>query len=337
MPSKPPEPRPPAGTHDPSPLPLAHEVRLPSVDGLRAFEAAARLGTFERAADELAVTASAVAKRVAALEALIGTALFVRTGKTLQPTAAGREYLPPVAEVLAQLAALPWHQRRQQRLERLKVSTPPTFARQVLVPVLDGFGQAYPAVELEVMLSVPYLETGPGDADVAVRMAEPARHPEARLLLDDRLVPMAAPALLQRLPPLRQPADLAAVPLLRTPLDPWQPWFAAMGLRWPEPNRGPRLLDLGLTLEAAAAGQGVALARPSLARPWLLDGRLRPLFETPVRPVTQYLALTRPGAGAAARAFVDWLAGQCREAARAGEAALEAAFDAARGRPPTPR
>jgi len=302
-----------------------HELRLPSIEGLRAFEAAARLGTFERAADELSVTASAVAKRVAALEALIGTALFVRTGKTLQPTAAGREYLPPVSEVLARLSALPWHQRRQQRLQRLKVSTPPTFARQILVPVLDGFGQAHPAVELEVMLSVPYLETDAGDADVAVRMAEPARHPGATVLLDDRLVPLAAPALLERLPPLRSPADLAAAPLLRTPLDPWKPWFADVGLPWPEPTQGPRLLDLGLTLEAAAAGQGVALARPSLARPWLLDGRLRPLFDTAVRPLTQYLALVRPGAGPAARAFVDWLAGRCREAAQAGEAALAAA------------
>lgn len=309
----------------PAPTPPPQDLRLPSIDGLRAFEAAARLGTFERAADELAVTASAVAKRVAALEALIGTALFVRTGKTLQPTAAGREYLPPVAEVLARLAALPWHHRRQQRLARLKVSTPPTFARQVLVPALDRFGQAHPAVELEVMLSVPYLATGADDADVAVRLADPARHPGAAVLLEDRLVPLAAPALIDRLPPLRQPADLAAAPLLRTPIDPWQPWFAAAGLPWPEPSQGPRLLDLGLTLEAAAAGHGVALARPSLARPWLRDGRLRPLFELAARPPNQYLALVKPDAGVAARDFVAWLAGECRQAAEAGEAALLAA------------
>ena len=93
------------------------DVRFPSIDGLRAFEAAARLGSFERAADELAVTASAVSKRIAALEDLIGTPLFTRGPKALALTATGKEYLAQVGAALGLLAAVPLHRRTAQRLD----------------------------------------------------------------------------------------------------------------------------------------------------------------------------------------------------------------------------
>jgi LysR family glycine cleavage system transcriptional activator len=104
------------------------------------------------------------------------------------------------------------------------------------------------------------------DADLATVTGSP--------LMRDRVLPLASPALLARLPPLKSPADLANTPRLRTPLEPWAPWFAAAGLAWGEPTQGPKLVDLGLTLEAAVSGQGVALARPSLARHWLAAGTL---------------------------------------------------------------
>ena len=94
---------------------LPQDLRFPSIDGLRAFEAAARLGSFERAADELAVTASAVSKRVATLEDLLGTPLLTRGAKALALTAAGKEYLPQVRAALELLATVPLHQRRAQR------------------------------------------------------------------------------------------------------------------------------------------------------------------------------------------------------------------------------
>lgn len=316
----------------PLPAPLAHGLRLPSLDGLLAFEAAARLGTFERAADALCITASAVAKRVAAVEQLLGSALFVRTGKALQPTATGKEYLAQVAPILAQLAALPLHQRQVQQLQRLRLCAPPTFARQVLVPALDGFTRLHPSVELEVLLSVPYADSPPPpEADLTVRHGAPDG--QAPVLMHDRLLPLAAPALLARLGPLRAPADLARAPLLRTPIDPWAPWFQAAGLAWPEPTSGPRLLDLGLTLEAAAAGQGVVLARPALARAWLASGALLPLFALSATPATQYLLLRAPGAPAAASTCADWLAAVCLAQAQAAEAELQRALVAA-GLPP---
>lgn len=290
------------------------DLRFPSIEGLRAFEAAARLGSFERAADELAITASAVGKRLATLEELLGTPLLTRSGKALALTAAGKEYLEQVRSALGLLAAMPLHQRTVQRIERLRVTAPPTFARQILVPRLESFTRAHPQIELELLLSIPYLDRSPHDCDVEV-WAAGGRAPEriGRPLLDDRVLPVAAPALLAKLPPLRQPADLGAAPLLRTPLEPWTPWFRAAGLDWPEPTGGPRLIDLGLTLEAAVSGQGIALARPSLARAWLETGTLQPLFAITSPAANPYFLSPTDAQGAAA-AFADWLRAVCAEA-----------------------
>jgi molybdenum-dependent DNA-binding transcriptional regulator ModE len=94
------------------------DIRFPSIEGLRAFEAAARLGSFERAAEELNVTASAIGKRIAALEDLLGTPLFTRGPKALSLTATGKEYLAQVGAALGLLAAVPLHRRTAQRVDR---------------------------------------------------------------------------------------------------------------------------------------------------------------------------------------------------------------------------
>jgi LysR family glycine cleavage system transcriptional activator len=281
------------------------DLRLPSLDGLRAFEAAARLGTFERAADELSLTASAVGKRIGALEELLGLALFQRGAKTLSLSAAGKEYLAQVRAALALLAAMPLHQRSAQRRQRLRISAPPTFAREILVPALPGFSALHPEIELEVVLSVPFLDLAGADAELEVRHGPVSAEGPAPLWRD-QLLPLASPALLaaEAAPP-RTPAELATLPLLRTPVEPWAPWLRAQGLDWPEPDEGPRLVDLGLTMEAARLGQGVVLARPALARQWLQRGELVPALgagRTPLveAPTAYQLQLRLAGARAAA-------------------------------------
>jgi DNA-binding transcriptional LysR family regulator len=299
------------------------DLRLPSLDALRAFESAARLGTFERAADELAVSASAVGKRIGALEELLGLALFQRGAKTLALSAAGKEYLPQVRAALALLAAMPLHQRTAQRRQRLRISAPPTFAREVLVPALPDFAALHPEVELEVVLSVPFLDLAGADAELAVRHGPTVPGGPAPLWLD-HLLPLASPALLaaEAAPP-RTPAELAGLVLLRTPVEPWAPWLRAQGLDWPEPDQGPRLVDLGLTLEAARLGQGVVLARPALARQWLQRGELVPALGKGCTPLAQAPTAyhLQPGAGAAtpaAEAFAAWLKGVGERAASEG-------------------
>jgi len=293
------------------------DVRFPSIEGLRAFECTARLGSFERAADELDITASAVSKRVATLEELLGTALFTRSGRMLSLTAAGKEYLAQTSNALAMLAAIPLHSRAAQRTQRLRVRTPPTFARQILVPHLERFTSAHPEIELEVVLSIPYLDAGTADADIEVRNGDAGDD----ALMDDVVLPVASPTLLSRLPPLRMPADLSQAPLLRTPLEPWTPWFRAAGLDWPEPSQGPKLVDLGLTLEAAVSGQGVALARPSLAASWLKAGVLVPLFGITTRPASLYHLMPHTPHGAA-QVFGDWLRALCTQVSRDALASL---------------
>lgn len=288
----------------------ANDIRYPSIDGLRAFEAAARLGSFERAAEELNVTAGAIGKRIATLEDLLGASLLTRGTKPLGLTATGKEYLVQVDAALKLFAAVPLHRRTAQQAQRLRLTAPPTFARQILVPQLEGFTAAHPQIELEVVLSIPYLNaTGSGsgsDSDTDLEVRHGGAELGGRLLMHDVLLPMIAPGLLARLPPLSEPADLAHAPLLRTPIEPWAPWFAAAGLAWPEPAQGPKLVDLGMTLEAAVSGQGVALARPSLARHWLESGALRPLFAVHAQPAHQYRLLAHAAGGPAAEC-AHWL------------------------------
>lgn len=292
--------------------PISPDARLPSLEGLRAFEAAARCGTFERAADELAITASAVGKRIGALEELLGVALFQRGAKALALSAAGKEYLAQVREALSLLASVPLHQRSTQRRERLRISAPPTFAREILVPALPDFCRLQPQVELELMISVPYLDLASADAELEVCHAPLGTFgPEVPPLWHDLLVPLASPRLLATQPAPRTAADIGQLPLLRTPLDPWLPWFRAQGLDWPEPAAGPRFVDLGLTLVAARCAQGVALGRPALAGQWLRSGELVPVLgpgRTPtVVASSAYHLVPSRDISPAAEAFAGWL------------------------------
>ena len=197
------------------------------------------MGSFERAADELAISASAVSKRLATLEDLLATPLLLRSGKTLALTAAGKEYLTQVRAALGLLAAMPLHRRPSQRLQRLRVTTPPTFARQILVPQLASFTAAHPEIELELLLSIPYLDSAaPQDSDIEVRAGDPASL-AGSLLLADRVLPVAS----------QWRARLG-----RASATPW-PETAASSVRPRSTSRGP--LDGSGQGRPAARSQGV--------------------------------------------------------------------------------
>lgn len=285
--------------------------RLPSVDALLAFEAVARLGNFELAAEGLGVGASAVAKRLGSLEELLGTPLVHRAAKPFVLTAAGKEYLGQVQQVLSILCAMPQHQRSSQSRERLRVTAPPTFSRLILVPALPAFHALRPEVEIELMLSVPFLEEHAPPADVEIRHGLPGREiaPE-KVLMRERVTPLIAPSLLARLPPMTSPQVLQHATLLRSPLEPWQSWLVEAGLDWPEPEQGTRFIDLGLLMEAALCGQGVVLGRERLAAGLLKQGALVRLFDLSVPAARQY-ALTQHETSPAAVAFAQWLHEHC--------------------------
>lgn len=292
------------------------DTRFPSIESLRAFEAMTRLGSYERVAQELAITASAVAKRIAALESLLGVSLLDRSGRALSLTAAGKEYLEQVRSVLAQLSAIALHRRAAQSLPRLRVLTPPTFAREILVPRLKAFTERHPTVEVEVVVAIPYLDTAVPEADVAVSFgprftASRAKRSSNEPLLFEPVFAVASPAFVKK-HRLRKPSDVLRVSMIRCPIEPWSPWLEAAGLPVEEPIQGVKLVDLGLALEAAASGQGVALARASIAKRWLARGEVVDLFDVRANPESGY-SLTVHRADDVALAFATWLRRVCTE------------------------
>lgn len=290
-------------------------VRLPSIDGLSAFEASARLGSFERAAQELHITASAVSKRVATLEDLLGGQVLHRGPKALSLTTLGKDYLEHVRHVLDLLAAMPQHQRVAQRREKLVLNALPTFARKLLMPRLYDYLDEHPEVDIEVVTTIPYLDVAAVEAHLEVRHGKLTGGAQSPLM-SERVIPVATPELLRQMAP-RRAADLLSAPLIRCPLEPWTPWLQAAGCEAVEPSGGPRFVDVGLMMEAAVLGRGVALARPSLVREWLRNGALVPVWPVAAATPPQYFLAHPPRTDTAVR-FASWLAGICVEAADEG-------------------
>lgn len=281
---------------------------VPPMHALAAFEAVARMGGFAQAADELCVTPSAVSHRIRQLEAMLGVALFERTPGGARLTTAGRLYLDTVGAAFDKLAQAGRLLRPSER-ERLRVSVPPTFARQILMARLPEYLRLRPDVELEVHVSIPLQNVTAEASDVEIRWGR-GDDPEQRSakLFDDEVVALAAPAYVGA-QALGAPADLARATLLRSPLLPWRAWFEAAALDWAEPERGAVFNDLGMLCEVAAAGLGVAPGTRRLAAAWIDTGRLVPLFAIAAPCPFAYYAV--PGGGGQARAvvtdFIDWL------------------------------
>jgi len=295
-----------------------NDYRLPSIDSLLAFQTAAQLKSFERSAEALSLTGSALRKRIAGLEQLLGLVLFDRQGGSLALTAQGQTYLEQLTPVLT--IAIPAHRRPAQRIQRVTLICPPTFARQILIPRLAEHSQQQPDIDLEIQLSRPMAGTDSTQRDLQVCGDSADVEPHQRLL-DELLQPMAAPRLLACYPDIQLPQEFACLPLMRSPLEPWQPWFQEACLELPEPDLGPSLLDLGMMLEAAANAQGVVLARPSLAREWLANGRLVAVGN--VRSTPSYHYQLHIHQASAAQAFGHWLTQICREAVEHGQRYLE--------------
>ena len=296
---------------------MAPPLRLPPLHALAAFEAAARLGGFAPAAAELCITPSAVSHRIRQLEAQLGEALFERSPGGVRLSAAGARHLGSVREAFDKLAQLAQGAGAAAAPARLRVGAPPTFARNLLIPRLPDFYRQWPDIEIEVAVQAP-LQDKPPRHDVDIRFGN-GRFDErpATRLFEDRLLVLAAPRYCSERA-LREPADLRHAELLRSPLLPWRPWFAAAGLDWPEPARGPSFTDLGILLEAAASGLGVALCTRRLAAHWTASGQLQPLFALGLASPSSYYALVEPQAAAQraeVAAFLDWLGNAFSESA----------------------
>lgn len=288
-------------------------VRIPPIQSLLAFEAVARLRSVTQAAAELSVTPSAVSHRIRQLETQLGLKLFAARGEFL-PSAEGAAYLLRVREAMAALQDAPRPARAAPASTRLRVAVTPTFSRQLLLPRLALFRHAYPDIELMLQVAIPIHNVTAEEADIELRFGVgPFPDRESMHLLSDEVCPVCSSEYLGEAGPFEgdfdTEAEIGRAHLIRSPLEPWRTWFRACGIGLPEPASGNQFNDLGLVLDAAVAGFGVALMRLRLGQGWLDSGRLVRLSRRSVRSPHDYFLCWKPGTLERweCAAFVDWI------------------------------
>jgi LysR family glycine cleavage system transcriptional activator len=283
---------------------------LPPLNALRAFEAAARHLSFQRAAAELHVTPAAVSHQVRALEAQLGLALFVRLHRALALTSAGARYLPALTGAFDAVDAATRALRPRAGAARLVLSVVPSFGANWLVPRLGGFRARHPKIDLVVLASSLLVDFEREAVDVGIRFGR-GRYPGLRsdLLFAEEYFPVASPKLARGRRGLRTPADLRGHTLLHDEShDGWRAWLAGAGAPGVDPERGLVFSDSSQLVAAAAAGHGVALARKLLAAEHLRSGTLVRPFRGSVRAEFAYYVVCAEARAdePAIRAFREW-------------------------------
>ena len=296
--------------------------QLPPLNALRAFEAAARSESFTRAAEELCVTQGAVSHQVKLLEATLGIRLFNRERQRLVITDAGREYLNVVRDALDRIAAGTERIVQRQNAGVLTVSTSPDFAAKWLVYRLGRFAEAHPDIDLRVSATMHHVDFVREEVDVAVRHGNANSNwagLDAVQLCAEQLFPVCSPRLMSGRNRLAKPSDLLRSPLLH--LDDskaWSRWFDAAGVAYPEKSHGLVLNRASMLIDAAVDGQGVALARTTLAAWDLINGRLAKPFDLSLKLSNTYWIVcpkttsTKPKIAT----FRDWLLAEAADDAR---------------------
>jgi len=294
--------------------------QLPPLNALRAFEAAARNESFTRAAEELCVTQGAVSHQVKALEATLGIKLFNRERQRLAITDAGREYLNVVRDALDRIAAGTERVLQRQSSGVLTVSTSPDFAAKWLVYRLGRFAEAHPGIDLRVSATMHHVDFVREEVDVAVRHGDGNWGGlNAVRLCSEQLFPVCSPKLVSGRNRIAEPADLLKSPLLH--LDDskaWSQWFDAAGVADAEMSHGLVLNRASMLIDAAVDGQGVALARTTLAAWDVLNGRLVKPFDVGLRLSRTYWIVCPKTTSTKPKitTFRDWLLAEAADDAR---------------------
>lgn len=287
--------------------------RLPSLNGLRAFEAAARHLSFTRAAEELSVTQAAVSHQVKTLEEQIGLPLFRRLNRALILTDEGQTLFPAVRDALDALAEAADRLYSRNVAGPLTVSVLPSFAVKWLVPRMSQFQQLHPGIDLRITAADRLVDFVRDSVDVAVRFGA-GSWPGLRadFVVDEYVMPVCAPALAAR---LRDPSDLARMTLLHEEMAPlprfpdWATWLAAAGARGVNHEKGPRFSHTHILLQAAIDGQGVAMAQMLFAVDDIAEGRLVTPFDLKLATGYAYYVVCLAAAAdrPKIRAFRDWV------------------------------
>jgi LysR family transcriptional regulator, glycine cleavage system transcriptional activator len=284
--------------------------RLPPLNALPSFEAAARHLSFSRAADELRVTHGAVSRAVRNLEDHLGVQLMIRASRSVRLTPVGASFAAEIRDVLEHLAAAT-SAATGQTSGIVSVSTIDSFAARWLMPRLFRFRQGHRDIDVRVATSERLADFVGDGIDIAIRCGG-GQYPglSAELLMKEDHFPVCSPRLRKGRRPLRTPADLARHTLLHDvfAVD-WAIWLHNAGIDNVDPRRGPTFLSSDHAIQAAVRGEGVVLGRSALVADELAAGRLVRPFELSLPAGFAYYvvypqrALQRP----CVRAFRDWL------------------------------
>lgn len=297
--------------------------RLPPLNALKAFEAVARHMSFTKAADELKVTPGAISQHIRALEEEIGTPLFKRLGRQILLTDAAQSALPALREGFDRINDAARLMRQPMGRRKVAVSVAPSFAAKWLVPRMDGFHAAHPEIEIWISADMTTVDFSVADVDIAIRYGAGLYEGcVSEKLLNETIIPVAAPSLVNGAPGIEKPADLSKHTLLhdgsveQDPTCPdWAMWLKARGVQGVDAARGPRFNQTSLVIEAAAAGRGVALAKRAIAQSDLEAGRLLPLFEDTTPLAFAYWLVWPKGRTLTAplRAFMNWVRDEAKK------------------------
>jgi LysR family transcriptional regulator, glycine cleavage system transcriptional activator len=285
--------------------------RLPPLNAIKAFEAAARLESFTRAADELNVTHGAVSRQIRLLEDWLGVRLFLRTSRNAVPTRAGADLLAEAGPALDRLAGAVQHvQRGTQARGSLCVSALPTFAMRWLIPRLPEFQRGQPALEFRIVTASTTAEQFRMDADVVI--SGPSRQPGwvSKRFLGEARLPLVSPDLMRKCP-LQTPADLERHTLLHatTLREAWPRWLAAANVPDLKPAHDQVFEHFYFAIQAAIEGLGVVMGPLALVGDELRGGRLLVPFKEPALRTRGYFvyAPTTSSEASAIAAFRKWL------------------------------
>ena len=291
--------------------------QIPNLNGLRAFEAAARHLSFSKAADELNVTPAAVSHQVRGLEDSLGVKLFERKNRTIALSEAGARCFPGVRdgfEAIDRAVRLVGHKTGDRVLV---VSVGPMFTSKWLAPRLVGFMERHPDIDTRISANPNFSDFTSDGVDVAIRFGHGHyRGLHIEPLMEEWVVPLCAPHLMASGPPLARPSDLAEHTLIHdeslnfSPDAPtWDDWLKAAGVGSLDNSRRLRFSNADHAIDAAVEGGGVVLGRSVIAANDIRSGRLVAPFELPLSSGMSYYLVCPPGAHkhAKVRAFRDWL------------------------------
>ena len=287
--------------------------RLPPLNALRAFEAAARHESFSAAAEELHVTHGAISHQVKALEAWLGILLFERRTRAVRLTETGSAYLPVIEGAFNQIHGVTATLIQARGDAPLHVTTTPAFAVRWLAPRLGRLWQERPDLDLRLH-EVPWttnVDPGTSQADLVVRVgAASGAGLESVLLMAGNVTPMCSPRLLGDGPTLERPDDLLNHRLLHShSYAPWQEWFSRSGVSNADVAHGPIFDDTNLAYTAALAGQGVGLLHTALTAEETAAGQLvQPFDSRPLDEMSYYIVYLAASSNETRVAgFRDWL------------------------------